>query len=75
MKTHIGSAIANIAHGFAASYSTALAQLRGFSSDKSKDPGKPMVNTGMPASTAQAALQAPQVERSLTSGKTLDVTA
>ena len=75
MKAHIGSAIANIAHGFAASYSTALAQLRGFSSDKSKEPAKPMVNTAMSSSAAQATLQAPQVERNLSTGKTLDVTA
>jgi hypothetical protein len=75
MKTYLGSAINNIAHGFAASYSTALTQLRGFSSDKSKEPVKPMVNTSMSAATAQVSLQAPQVENDLSRGKALNVTA
>jgi hypothetical protein len=75
MKTNIGSALSNIANGFAASYSTALTQLRGFSSDKTNEPAKPMVNTPIAAPTAQAALQASEVEQSLAADSKLNVVA
>jgi hypothetical protein len=75
MKANIGSALANIAHGFAASYSTALSTLRGISRDKSDEPTKPMVNTAISGPVAQAINKAPEFSDDLKEGSSMHLVA
>lgn len=70
MKTGIVSALANIANGFAASYSTALQTVRGFSpKGQGAEAAKPMVNTPISQEVAKASANSNQISGELDSSK------
>lgn len=70
MKTGIVSALNNIANGFAASYSTALQTVRGFSAKgQGAEAAKPMVNTAISQEAAKASANSNKISGELESSK------